>query len=87
MIESGIEDFRINKCPVCGLPHTVKIDVHRNMIANDMNKDIRVPEFKKINLDIICPTEEINFNTEMYIQEDFYSKIIKLCKVDVDFFK
>lgn len=85
MIESGIEDFRINKCPVCGLPHIVKIDVFRDILPNDINKDIRVPEFKKIKLNIICPTEDIVFNTEIHIQEDVYSKIIKLCKVDPDF--
>lgn len=85
MVESGIEEFRISKCPICGKPHVVKIDVRREIISNDMNKDIRVPEFKKINLDIICPIEDITFNTELIIQEDIYSKIVKLCKVDPDF--
>lgn len=84
MIESTIEDFRINNCPICDKSHIVKINVYRDMQPNDINKDIRVPEFKKFSLNIICPIKNIPFNSEIHIQEDKYSLIQKLCKVTPD---
>lgn len=77
MIKNSIEEFKINKCKICGKKHNLRIDVYRNIIPVDMNK-VRVPEFKKINIKVICPVKKEEFNMEIMIQEDEFSKIIKL---------
>lgn len=82
MIKNGIEEFQINNCPLCGKNHNLRIDVYRDMQPNDMDQDIRVPEFKKVELRLICPQTEDIFTRELLIQEDVYSKIIKLRRVE-----
>ncbi|MCG8568793.1 MAG: hypothetical protein MJB14_01515 [Spirochaetes bacterium] len=82
MIQSKIEDFHIKDCPHCGKNHHLKVSVFREILPNNMDNDIRVPEYKKINLDIICPQTKQQFNREILIQEDRYSRIIKLKRPD-----
>lgn len=78
MIENSIEEFQINNCPLCGKNHNLRIDVYRDMLPNDIDQDIRVPEFKQISLRLICPVKDEIFGRELLIQEDIYSRLIKL---------
>lgn len=78
MIENKIETFSIKSCPQCGSGHFVDIDVYRDILPNDMNKDVRVPEFHKVAVNLRCPDEDSTFTIDLFIQEDVYSKIVKL---------
>lgn len=78
MIENKIEEFHLNNCPECGGGHIVKIDVYRDILPNDINKDIRVPEMKQVDVHVICPQTTKSFGTNIMYQEDVYSKVIKL---------
>lgn len=78
MIANKIEDFTIKKCPVCGNSHHLKVDVFRDELPNDFDKDIRVPEMRKINVRVICPAVKDIFTMDLFFQEDKFSKIIKL---------
>ena len=78
MIESAIESFKIGKCPVCGGSHNLNIRVYRDILENDINKDVRVPIMKNVMVDIKCPTTDSLFDMDLMIQEDVYSKIVKL---------
>ncbi|MBP5448687.1 MAG: hypothetical protein J6Y01_01070 [Spirochaetales bacterium] len=78
MIESAIESFKIGKCPVCGESHILNIRVYRDILENDINKDVRVPIMKNVMVDIKCPTTDSLFDMDLMIQEDVYSKIVKL---------
>ncbi len=82
MLENKIEDFTVNNCPICGGSHIVKIDVYRDILPNDINKDIRVPEMKQLELNIICPENNEAFPMNLMFQEDVYSKVVKLRKVE-----
>lgn len=78
MLKSAIETYNINNCPVCGKKHTLDIEVFRDLIPNNPDKDIRVPIFREVPLRILCPVEGIRFQLDMMMQEDIYCKIIKL---------
>ena len=78
MIESAIESFKIGKCPVCGESHILNIRVYRDILENDINKDVRVPIMKNVMVDIKCPETDSLFDMDLMIQEDVYSKIVKL---------
>lgn len=80
MIENRIEKFHLNNCPECGGAHVVKIDVYRDILPNDINKDIRVPLMKQVDVHVICPKTEKSFQTNIMYQEDVYSKVVKLCR-------
>ena len=80
MIENGIEKFHLNNCPECGGAHVVKIDVYRDILPNDINKGIRVPLMKQVDVHVICPKTEKSFQTNIMYQEDVYSKVVKLCR-------
>jgi hypothetical protein len=56
----------------------VKIDVYRDILPNDINKDIRVPLMKQVDVHVICPKTEKSFQTNIMYQEDVYSKVVKL---------
>ncbi len=81
MIQNKIEEFKINRCPSCGNKHNLPIDVFRNILPNNINKDIRVPIFKKINIKVTCPISKTDFYMDIMIQEDEFSKIVKLRRV------
>ncbi|HOF01361.1 MAG TPA: hypothetical protein PK385_03770 [Spirochaetota bacterium] len=81
MIQSGLEDFKINKCPICGRKHLLTVDVYRDYIPNDINKDVRVPEFRKVKINVVCPRNNEKFGMEIMLQEDVYSKITKIRRV------
>ncbi len=80
MIKNSIEEFKINKCPKCNKKHNLKIDVYRDIIPIDINK-VRVPEFKKINISVICPIKKEKFYMDIMIQEDDFSRLIKLKRI------
>ena len=78
MIENSIEEFKIRSCPLCNKKHTLKLDIFRDILPNDINKDVRVPEFKKIKIGVICPVKKDAFEMDIMLQEDIYSKIKKI---------
>lgn len=80
MIKNRVEDFTVSSCPVCKNAHIVKIDVYRNVLPNDLNKDIRVPIIKHVNVNVLCPVQNRPFTAEILIQEDVFSKIVQLKK-------
>lgn len=82
MIENRIEEFQINNCPLCGKNHNLRIDVYRDILPNDIDQDVRVPEFKQLSLRLICPHKDEIFSRELLIQEDVYSLIKKLRRPD-----
>ncbi|HOJ64664.1 MAG TPA: hypothetical protein PLE45_09610 [Spirochaetota bacterium] len=80
MIKNQIEEFKINKCPQCNKKHNLKIDVYRDIIPVDINR-VRVPVFNKINVPVICPVKKNKFNIDIMIQEDEFSRVIKLKRI------
>ncbi|OHD13127.1 MAG: hypothetical protein A2086_10180 [Spirochaetes bacterium GWD1_27_9] len=81
MIKNNIEEFNINECPLCKKKHILKVDVYRDILPNNLNKDVRVPEFKRIPVTVFCPKTKLRFNMEIYIQEDKFSTLIKIKRV------
>lgn len=80
MIESSIEEFNIQSCPVCTRKHILKVEVIRDILENDINRDVRVPVFKKIAVPVICPNTNKKFDMDLYLQEDVYSLVKKIRK-------
>lgn len=80
MIKNKIEIFQINQCSLCQQKHVIKLDIYRDIIPNDKNKDIRIPEFKKVPIRLECPVKKAVFTADIYISEDKFSKIIKIKK-------
>ena len=78
MIKSAIESFKKVTCPVCGASHILHIRVYRDILENDINKDVRVPIMKNVMTDIKCPATDSLFDMDLMIQEDVYSMIVKL---------
>ena len=81
MLKNKVESFQIHHCPLCDGDHPLDLDVYREILPNDPDKDVRVPEFKKIHLELICPVKKDTFSTHILIQEDCYSKVIKLRRI------
>jgi hypothetical protein len=79
MLEEKQEEFHIGACPRCNEKHLLKIIVSRELKQIDSTK-IRVPEFRKISVELICPTTEKVFKNELYIQEDKFAVIKKISR-------
>jgi len=81
MLKASLEEFNIQSCPLCNKKHLLKVEVFRDILKNDLNKDIRVPVFKKIYAPVICPNTNKKFNMDLYLQEDVYSIVKKIKRV------
>ena len=81
MQKNNIEEFNIQSCPLCSKKHLLKVEVVRNILENDINKDVRVPIFKKILVPVICPDTNRVFDMDLYLQEDVYSLVKKIRKI------
>lgn len=78
MLKSSFEEFNIQSCPLCAKKHLLKVEVFRDILQNDINKDVRVPVFKKVFVPVTCPSTNKNFNMDLYLQEDVYSLVKKI---------
>lgn len=81
MQKSAVEEFNIQSCPICGKKHLLRVEIVRNILENDLNKDIRVPVFKKVKVPVLCPETEKQFDMDLYLQEDVYSLVKKIRKI------
>ena len=81
MKKNSIEEFNIQSCPLCNKKHLLKVEVERDILENDINKDVRVPVFKKIMVPVICPDTNQSFDMDLYLQEDVYSLVKKIRKI------